>query len=811
MNTNTTLSKQVDEMIENSQNTAALNEKYKIQAMEQAHSILRKSIHKKENQTSLSWLLQSLTTLCSSTEVTPKKHTFQFENSRSAAKFNTKLIKLADYKLENCIRKQKNTILSAGSEFRNIQNLQKLFKYHENWVEIKNIITKGCEYNMINEPDEKTRLSDLLAMIERGNHKSSKSDENFPALQKAFDKEVKRGWLLPITVESLTKIKGLSIIPLGIATQFTVNESGDRVIKRRVTHDASFPAPSGLAVNNMVQEALLQDCIYGKCLLRVLHSIHQMRWDFKNKRILMSKYDMDAAYRRLHTAVKHSLQCVTIVGSIAYIPLRLPFGVSPGPSLYSTISEAIFDVVNDLLLEKDWDRGSLHSPYEQILPPPIRSGDDQALSPVNELAVHVPSRKSFADGYIDDCLTVAVDVDDEVQRSQEALPLVVHCTFRPISPDEPIHRDDNLSYRKLQGEGAPNEIKTMLGWTINTVSMRVFLPTDKALAWSADITSLLKRNYVQTKELECIIGRLNHIGHILPTGRYFLNRLRHLLSRCLKYGKQAMQPWERQDLILWQKFINLVHTTGVHTNNLTFTKVTTILITDACEYGIGGYNAKTGFAWRYLLPLWMTKSCHINLLEFIASVVAIWLEMLNNQDIIQFQKFLALSDNSSTVGWLHKSNFNPKTHKGHDIVARQLATLLMETETTIESCHVKGEHNVVADSLSRDHHIHDSHLKFLLQSLFPSQVPQNFSIYSVLPIEITSWLDSLKGSMINSEVSPPKQFKSKMGALFDSKSSWKDVVSLTNSLTHSMRNPKSPSCRRLQLVLDEMKMAHKKN
>ena len=50
------------------------------------------------------------------------------------------------------------------------------------------------------------------------------------------------------------KIKGLSLIPLGIANQDTVDENGNQIPKKRVTHNALFLAPSGLLVNKMVVE-----------------------------------------------------------------------------------------------------------------------------------------------------------------------------------------------------------------------------------------------------------------------------------------------------------------------------------------------------------------------------------------------------------------------------------------------------------------------------------------------------------------------------------------------------------------------------
>jgi len=123
------------------------------------------------------------------------------------------------------------------------------------------------------------------------------------------------------------KIKELFVIPLGIAHQFSNNEFGERIPKQRVTHDATFATPSGDSVNNRTIDELLQPCIYGQSLRRILHSLLKMRETHPKKKIYMSKYDLDAAYRRLHVNPLQNLQCVTIINNkIAYIPLRLPFG-----------------------------------------------------------------------------------------------------------------------------------------------------------------------------------------------------------------------------------------------------------------------------------------------------------------------------------------------------------------------------------------------------------------------------------------------------------------------------------------------------
>ena len=66
-----------------------------------------------------------------------------------------------------------------------------------------------------------------------------------------------------------------------------------------------------------------------------------------------------------------------------------------------------------------------------------------------------------------------------------------------------------------------------------------------------EIDNLLKIDYKPTsKQLESTIGRLFHVGYVLPHARYFINRLRHLLYRNQKYGLQKVPPSVRADLNL---------------------------------------------------------------------------------------------------------------------------------------------------------------------------------------------------------------------------------------------------------------------
>ena len=102
---------------------------------------------------------------------------------------------------------------------------------------------------------------------------------------------------------------------------------------------------------------------------------------------------------------------------------------------------------------------------------------------------------------------------------------------------------------------------------------------------------------------------------------------------------------------------------GVSINQITFVQHDVQIYTDACETGLGGYNPRTGKGWRFKLPEWMQRQFHINILEFIASVIGIWLEIKNKN--IQYLNILAKTDNSSALGWMLKSNFDPDTHSNY--------------------------------------------------------------------------------------------------------------------------------------------------
>ena len=165
-------------------------------------------------------------------------------------------------------------------------------------------------------------------------------------------------------------------------------------------------------------------------------------------------------------------------------------------------------------------------------------------------------------------------------------------------------------------------------------------------------------------------------------------------------------------------------------------------------------------------------------------MVGCWVDIFDGS-ITPQSCILTLTDNSSACVWLHKLNFISADHSFHDAIAEKLATLFISADSSIYSQHFSVKLNVIADSLSRDHHINDANLTFLLQSSFPQQASQNLKICPLPPI-ITSWVNSHLPEMPEKVPEHQAQMPSLTGCGYaGSNSSPASTYNTTNSSTNS--------------------------
>ena len=125
----------------------------------------------------------------------------------------------------------------------------------------------------------------------------------------------------------------------------------------------------------------------------------------------------------------HAIRAITILKGLDFIILCFPFGAAAGPALYSQVSKSIFDLTNDLLEDETWDPDTLHLPHYTSFAKPEIWKDKESFGHAKHLAVPVPPRTMACDGYIDDAIYIAVDINDNARRIQNTSPLAIHTIF----------------------------------------------------------------------------------------------------------------------------------------------------------------------------------------------------------------------------------------------------------------------------------------------------------------------------------------------------------------------------------------------
>ena len=675
---------------------------------------------------------------------------FHFEWSDDAAAHNLSVLDSYGYDLQLAIDAEPWSVLSPGCEFRPSTQLGSILHSHPLWPQAAEWLNTGVTFPTT-PISETERKEDLTVMLARGNHQSAKQRSS--TLETMLQSEVRHGWQLPLPPAAAHLIPGAVVAPMGLIEQATINELGEITDKLRLTHDQSFNPVKRTkrSVNNRVDQSQLTRCMFGHSLVRHLHHIAALRYRHPTEPILQSKVDWKSAYRRLHNAASTAVGAMVVVGSRLLIALRLTFGGAPNPSRWSDLSEISCDLANDLSRHSGWDETVHFSPHAALLPrQPELEAPDVPFATAEPLSVPLPHDDApKAEVYIDDLFNSYLLRD--IDRGSAILPFILFLLGRPTCPDDPIERDDVLSISKFLAEATPSEVKTILGWVVDTRRMLLSLPAHKVKGWITSIQHMIDNpTKVSHKSLETLIGRLNHCGYLIPQARHFLGRLRTAKHYASKKRFITLTDSQLDDLRLWIHFLESAGR-GIDFNLLTHRHPTHVSRVDACEHGIGGYSLITGKGWRFELPVHLRQRASLNALEYMATYIQIAMEAATT-GLPPRSVILTGTDSTSAAGWLRHSGFDDDK-KSTDLlplrISRALATLLIDSKATLYSKWFPGRENDVADILSRDHHLTNEQLVSLLSSHCPEQMPTDFAIVP-LPLElcsqITTWLLKLPPS-----------------------------------------------------------------
>jgi hypothetical protein len=675
---------------------------------------------------------------------TPRQPTFQFELTDAAAQHNLEVLRQHQFDLHACLAHEKGTPLQAGSEFRPTPLLSPLLCSHPLWPKVTFYLIHGVDFAM-EEITEDDRQQHNAALSARGNHKNA---VNHPAFMRPiFESEVTKGWLLALPEDSYKLIPHALLGPIGLAFQGSIDETGKEIEKERPTHDLSFnPVPELItSLNARVLKETLTPCKYGLALLRFIHYIVWLRLKEPTMPIFLTKSDWKAAYRRFHNHPYIATRCMLKWEDHEFLALRMTFGGSPFPNIWSDLAETACDLANDLA-RSGRNATKFQTPALDRLPSvPQASERSVPFAAARPMAIpDFPDTLPRSDNFIDDAFCAFLLNHWGLGRA--LLPYVIELIGRPRADDEPLPRDACLSLTKFLAEATPEEKKIILGWLLNTRALTIALPLNKVEGWTEQICGLLRNPTATAKDLQKLVGRLNHVGHVVPASRHFLGNLRAAESTAARRPSKryTLRGSTLADLHLWKEILKYAGA-GISLNLLTTRCPNRWWRSDACEHGIGGYNVLTGRAWRWTIPPKLRFRASINCLEFIGGYVNLHLAVLEG-DLQPEDVILLETDSTSAEGWMHKTNVADEADNPEDRplllhVARTVARLTMQSKTALAPAYLRGTINDCSDCLSRDDHLSDEELTTLLFNHVPEQLTMDFHI-SPLPPTIVSQLYS---------------------------------------------------------------------
>ena len=121
-----------------------------------------------------------------------------------------------------------------------------------------------------------------------------------------------------------------------------------------------------------------------------------------------------------------------------------------------------------------------------------------------------------------------------------------------------------ISLSKILANGSLTETQIFLGWLLNTRELKIYLSDDKYKSWSRQIDTILLTKKSNHKELDSLIGRLNHTGLITPLSRHYLSHIRGLKEKSKFHNMVSVSNLIRQDLKLWNCFFETSKTRDQH-------------------------------------------------------------------------------------------------------------------------------------------------------------------------------------------------------------------------------------------------------
>ena len=241
----------------------------------------------------------------------------------------------------------------------------------------------------------------------------------------------------------------------------------------------------------------------------------------------------------------------------------------------------------------------------------------------------------------------------------------------------------------------PTQCLDFLGVKIDTLNRTLALPPGKYSEFVDLVDLWTKKKRVSKKELLSFVGKLNWACKVVRGGRTFLRRLIDLsCSLKANHHRTWLNLEAREDIKWWVNGLKFFHG---YTNFIgDLLPPHSEFVTDACHKGGGGLYEHDWFYVDFEADFPEYSNAHINCLELLTVLVGVrrWGHLWSGHHI------RVKCDNMSSVFAIKKGSSRSPVFMR---ILRELFWLSTLFNFRLTATHIKGEHNTVADIISRLH------------------------------------------------------------------------------------------------------------
>ena len=163
----------------------------------------------------------------------------------------------------------------------------------------------------------------------------------------------------------------------------------------------------------------------------MLHIITAIILWCRERWILIGKTDPYESYLWVQKSSQSASSWISVAYIILVLCLRLTFGTTKSLSQYTTISEVIIRLSNNLLQEPTCESKHLQFPNVKSIPPDHLLEYDISLGKFHNLEVYPQAKGKSFDGFVYELITLSIDYKYWLEHAYNSDLLITHAMFRP--------------------------------------------------------------------------------------------------------------------------------------------------------------------------------------------------------------------------------------------------------------------------------------------------------------------------------------------------------------------------------------------